>query len=172
MVNTLLDVTRIEAHTVVLQEENFSLADALKKTIDGFGHHTKASHVTLTIDSDKDIPLVHADRQRIMMVMETFIDNAIRYTVGTGTIIIRLKREGLFARFSVSDTGVGIPTLQQKNTFEKFFRASNITQYQTEGTGIDLFISKYMINISRGKIGFTSEEEKGSTFWFLLPIIV
>ena len=171
LVNTLLDVTRIEARTVVLQEENFSLAEALKKIIDEFEHHAAAAHITLTIDSDINIPLVHADRQRIITVIETFIDNAIRYTMGSGAVTIRLKREGPFIRFSVSDTGVGIPKLQQKNMFQKFFRASNITQYQTEGTGIDLFISKYMIDISGGKIGFTSEEKKGSTFWFLLPII-
>jgi len=170
LVNTLLDVTRIEAHALVLQTENFSLVDILKKQVTGVQRYAEASHITLALDSETTAPPVHADRQRISMVMETFIDNAIRYTVGTGTVTIRLKKEGSFIRFSVSDSGVGIPKLQQKNIFQKFFRATNIMQYQTEGTGIDLFISKYVINASGGTIGFSSEEEKGSTFWFLLPI--
>ncbi len=171
LVNTLLDVTRIEAHTLVLQPEHFSLSETLKKMIIEFQRYAEASHISITVDSDIDIPLVHADRQRITTAMETFIDNAIRYTVNTGTIVVRLKREGSFIRFSVSDSGIGIPKLQQKNIFEKFFRASNITQYQTEGTGIDLFISKKIINKSGGTIGFNSQEGKGSTFWFTLPII-
>jgi len=170
LVNTLLDVTRIEAHTLVLQTENFSLVDILKKQIAGIQRYAEASHITLAIDSEATAPPIHADRQRISMVMETFIDNAIRYTVGTGTVTIRLKKEGSFIRFSVSDSGVGIPKLQQKNIFQKFFRATNIMQYQTEGTGIDLFISKYVVSASGGTIGFSSKEEKGSTFWFLLPI--
>ena len=171
LVNTLLDVTRIEAHALVLQLENFSLAQTLQKLILEFQRYAEASHITITVDSDADIPSIHADRQRIMTVMETFLDNAIRYTVGSGTITVRLKREGSFVRFSVSDSGVGIPRLQQKNIFEKFFRASNVTQYQTEGTGIDLFIAKHVIDRSAGTIGFSSEEGKGSTFWFVLPII-
>ncbi len=170
LVNTLLDVTRIEAGTLTLQSEDISLSETLKKLINGFQRYAEMSHIALAMESDTDIPLVHVDRSRIIMVMQTFIDNAIRYSPHTGTVRVLLKKEGTFIRFSVSDTGVGIPSLQQKNIFHKFFRASNIMQYQTEGTGIDLFISKYIIEACRGTIGFTSEETKGSTFWFTLPI--
>lgn len=171
LVNTLLDVTRIEGHALMLQSEDILLSQTLKKLIGGFKRYAEASHITLILENDAsgDLP-VHADFQRIGMVMETFIDNAIRYTIGNGTVSIFLKKEGPFMRFSVSDTGVGIPKNQQKNIFQKFFRAPNIMQHQTEGTGIDLFISKYIIEVSGGNIGFTSEESRGSTFWFTLPI--
>lgn len=171
LVNTLLDVMRIEGHTLKLQYEDILLSPLLKKLIEGFRRYAEASHVTLMIENDaSDNALVHADSQRIGMVMEAFIDNAIRYTVSKGTVSILLKKEGAFMRFSVSDTGVGISKNQQKNIFQKFFRAPNITQHQTEGTGIDLFISKYIIEASGGNIGFTSQEGSGSTFWFTLPI--
>lgn len=170
LVNTLLDVTRIEARSLKLQPENVVLSQVLKKITDNFNRYAQASHVKLVWESDDNIPPVYIDRSRIITVMETFIDNAIRYTINQGTINLLLKKEGAFIRFSVSDTGVGIPRTQQKNIFQKFFRAPNIMQYQTEGTGIDLFISKHIIERSGGSIGFTSQEGKGSTFWFSLPI--
>ena len=171
LVNTLLDVTRIESHSLMLQPQDIQLADLVKKLIDNFQRYAETSHVTLVWENHADSdPFVHADRQRIIMIMETLIDNAIRYTVGKGIVNVLLKKEGPCMRFSVSDTGAGIPKSQQKNIFKKFFRASNIMQYQTEGTGIDLFISKYIIEVSGGVIGFVSEEHKGSTFWFTLPI--
>lgn len=170
LVNTLLDVTRIEGGTLTLQSEDVPLVKMLNAVMSDFQRYAESSHVILSMESDADIPLVHVDRSRIIMVMQTFIDNAVRYSPQKGTVHVLLKKEGAFIRFSVSDTGVGIPAIQQKNIFDKFFRASNIMQYQTEGTGIDLFISKYIIEASRGTIGFTSEENKGSTFWFVLPI--
>jgi len=171
LVNTLLDVTRIEGHALVLQSEDILLSQILKKSVEGFKRYAEASHVILVMENDTSGELpVHADPQRISMVMETLIDNAIRYTINKGTVSILLKKEGPFMRFSASDTGVGIPRAQQKNIFQKFFRAPNIMQHQTEGTGIDLFISKYIIKVSGGSIGFTSKEDSGSTFWFTLPI--
>jgi len=171
LVNTLLDVTRIESQTIVLQNENFSLLPVAERLIQDATYHAQTSHITINFEKDAVLPLVFADRTRIIMVMETFLDNAVRYTLNAGSITARLNREGAFIRFSISDTGVGIPILQQKNIFQKFFRASNITQFQTEGTGIDLFVSKYIIEKSGGTIGFSSQENKGSTFWFILPII-
>ncbi|MEK7083107.1 MAG: HAMP domain-containing sensor histidine kinase [Patescibacteria group bacterium] len=171
LVNALLDVTRIESRALILQSEDIHLSDVLEKLVNNFERYAQASHVTLTLEGDiTGDPLVHVDRQRIGMVIETFIDNAIRYTIDKGTVSILLKKEGAFMRLSVSDEGVGIPKNQQKNIFQKFFRAHNIMQHQTEGTGIDLFISKYIIEVSGGTIGFISEENKGSTFWFTLPI--
>lgn len=171
LVNTLLDVTRIEGRTLKLQSEDILLSPILEKSIEGFKRYAEASHVTLVMENNaSDDSFVRADPQRVGMVMETFIDNAIRYTVTKGTVNVLLKKEGAFMRFSVSDTGVGIQKNQQKNIFQKFFRAPNITQHQTEGTGIDLFISKYIIEVLGGSIGFTSQENSGSTFWFTLPI--
>jgi signal transduction histidine kinase len=72
--------------------------------------------------------------------------------------------------FRIKDSGVGIPKKQQKQIFTKFFRSENVLKRQTEGTGLGLFIARAIIQGSDGKIGFNSEENKGTTFWFSLPI--
>lgn len=71
---------------------------------------------------------------------------------------------------SVKDGGVGIPKEDQKHIFQKFFRSGNVLKYQTQGSGLGLYIAKSIVERSGGKIGFKSEENKGSTFWFTIPI--
>ena len=81
-----------------------------------------------------------------------------------------MKKKGKNLYFEIKDNGVGIPKGDQKYIFQKFFRSENILRYQTQGSGLGLYISKAIVERSGGKIGFKSEENKGSTFWFTLPI--
>ena len=102
--------------------------------------------------------------------MENFIDNAIRYTKKGGVVKIRLKKTKKNIHFEVEDEGVGIPKEDQKYIFDKFFRASNAMKYQTQGSGLGLFIAKSVADKMKGEIGFKSKESKGSTFWVKIPI--
>ncbi len=104
------------------------------------------------------------------MVIENFLDNAIRYVQEKGLVEIKIKREKDFVYFEIKDNGVGIPKEDQKYIFQKFFRSENILRYQTQGSGLGLYISKAIIEKSGGKIGFSSQEGRWSTFWFTLPI--
>ena len=72
--------------------------------------------------------------------------------------------------FIVSDTGAGIPQSEQAHIFEKFYRASNVQAQTTEGSGLGLSIAKALVELSGGRIGFTSTEGKGSAFWFTIPL--
>ena len=87
-----------------------------------------------------------------------------------GKVEIKLEKVDKYCRFEIKDTGVGIPKKDQKYIFQKFFRSENVMRYQTQGSGLGLYIAKSIVERSGGKIGFESQENKGSTFWFTLLI--
>ena len=103
-------------------------------------------------------------------ILQNLISNAIKYSSNESDIIVTLKTIGNEVQFSVKDSGYGIPLGEQSRIFEKFFRADNVTRMETEGTGLGLYISKIVMELSGGKIWFESEERKGSTFYFSIPL--
>jgi len=116
------------------------------------------------------LPKIFADPSQIKLLVDNLLNNAIRYTRGKGKVAIWLSRAKNNLYFRIKDNGVGIPVNDRKYIFQKFFRAQNALRQQTLGSGLGLYIAKCVAESSGGKIGFESEEEKGSTFWFTVPI--
>ena len=169
LVNSLLDMTRIEASTFTLNISPFSLEQLTRDLLGEYEILATASNVRIVFEPAPNLPHVLADSDRTTMVVENLIDNALRYTPGGREIKISLKKEGNMLKWAVVDQGIGIPKGERKNIFGKFFRAGNARIRQTQGNGIGLYTAKAIIEFSGGKIGFQSEENKGSTFWFTLP---
>ncbi len=170
LVKDLLTVSRIETARLSFKKERFSLEELIKELISSFNSFSKASNTEISFQAEKDLPMVLSDRSKIKLVIENLIDNAIRYTKGKGKIEIKLKKKDGSLYFEIKDNGVGIPKEDQKYIFQKFFRSKNASRYQTEGSGLGLYIVKSILEKAKGKIGFRSQEGKGSTFWFTLPI--
>ncbi len=116
------------------------------------------------------VPMIMMDEKKMRLAITNILDNAIKYTPSGGEVDVWLKKSEKEVEVEISDNGVGIPADQQKRIFTKFFRAGNVIQKQPEGTGLGLYIAKNIIELHGGNIWFTSQEGKGTTFFFTLPI--
>ena len=170
LVSDLLIVSKIETATLPIKKQEFPIEDLIKKLISNIEPFAKASNVEIKFETQKDLPKVFADPSQIRLVIENLLDNAIRYVKEKGVVEIKLETKGNDLYFEIKDNGIGIPKDDQKYIFQKFFRSENAFRYQTQGSGLGLFITRSIVNKSGGKIDFKSEENKGSTFWFTLPI--
>jgi len=170
LVSDLLTVSRIETATLPLRGDKILLENLINHFLKEAEPFIKASNIEVKLKAEKNLPEIFADPFQIRLVLENLIDNAVHYVKNKGKVEMKLERRGNDIYFEIKDSGVGIPQEDQKYIFQKFFRAKNILRHQTQGSGLGLFIAKAIIKKSGGEIGFESEENKGSTFWFTLPI--
>lgn len=172
LVSDLLDVARIEEGKFGFEFKEESLEDLIQKSVGTFRLISKKKNVKLIFHKPRaPFPKIETDRERIALVLQNLIDNALRYTPSGGRVDIRIKKKNdKFLQVSIEDTGVGIPRHQLPRLFTQFFRGENVMRMQTEGTGLGLYIVKNIIEGHRGKIWAKSEEGMGSTFFFTLPI--
>lgn len=170
LVNDLLDVTRIDQGRLILKKEKVDLAKAVSEVVDNLTPLAKAKGLHIFFHKKGKIPAVRTDKEKIALVVENLLSNSIKYTDERGKIEIGLARSEGFLVFSIRDNGFGIPQEQQDQVFSKFFRSNNIAKYQTEGTGLGLYIAKNIVEQSGGRMWFQSVERVGTVFNFSLPL--
>jgi len=170
LVNDLLNATRIDQKRLYLKKEDVDLAAVVREILEEIQPLAKAKKTEIIFESGENLPAVQADRERLSLAVENLLSNAVKYTAEQGKIEVNLKKDGSEIIFSVHDNGVGIPEKQQERIFEKFFRSDNVLKYQTEGTGLGLYIAKNIIEQTGGRIWFESRENSGTTFAFSIPI--
>ena len=170
LVNDLLDVSRIDSGRMMMNIEAVDMKKTAEEVMKDLNVFAKANNTDIYLEAEEGLAPVKTDVMRIRMVMQNFIDNAVKY-IGEkkGEIHIILRNQGDQVYCGVKDNGIGISAEDQKKIFDKFFRAKEVTRKQTVGTGLGLYIAKAAVESSGGKIGFISEVGKGTEFWFTLP---
>lgn len=172
LVNDLLDVSRIDSGRMLMNIEAVDMKKIAEEVMKDLNVFAKANNTDIFLEADSELAPVKTDSMRIRMVMQNFIDNAVKY-IGDkkGEIHIIIRNEGDKVYCGVKDNGIGISKEDQKKIFDKFFRAREVSRKQTIGTGLGLYIAKAAVESSGGVIGFDSEEGKGTEFWFKLPMV-
>lgn len=171
LVNDLLSVSRIEEGRFLFEFQKMNIIDILKSVLSESEHAIASKQQRLSFaPPTRDFPPLVCDPAKIRIVIQNLIDNAIRYTPAGGSIAITAAKNDKEVKISVSDTGIGIPKLQQRKLFTKFFRGSNVLKISPDGTGLGLFIVRNIIRTHGGEVSVKSEEGKGSTFSFTIPL--
>jgi len=173
LINDLLNVTRIEEGRFLYSLKRYDIVKLVEKVFNQLKEMAQRKGLNFEFLKPKTmIPNVDVDAEKMSVVFQNLIDNAIHYTRAKGRVEVRLEylKEKEQILFSVKDTGIGIPEHQQQRVFSRFFRGTNAIKSETEGTGLGLFISKNIVEAHGGTIWFKSEEDKGSTFYFTLPL--
>lgn len=169
LINDLLDVSRIEEGRLLYDQEDTRIEDVLDSVIEASQEMLRNKNMVLEVNK-KETPKVKIDKEKMGVVIQNLLENAIKYTEQGGKIKITLDNDEKNVIFKIEDSGVGIPKSQQDRIFTKFFRAENVTRMETNGTGLGLYTTKNIVQAHKGQIWFESEENKGTTFYFTIPI--
>lgn len=173
LVNDLLNVSRLETGRLSVEPKPTDLAELVGGVIREYQPVAKAKKCRIIFNTSKPkLKKINIDSSLIRQVVTNFISNGVKYSpVAKDSVVsVSLSANKQEVIFSVKDSGVGIPKTAQSRIFEKFFRADNVVKMETEGSGLGLYISKMIIEISGGRLWFESQEGKGSTFYFSLPL--
>ncbi len=172
LINDLLNVSRIEEGRYLYKPAHISFSKVLNPVVKSYRDEIKRRGIKFRTKIPKrSLPRVAVDTEKITLVLQNLLDNAMKYTPKGGQVTLDVKVKNKEIEVSIRDTGVGIPKDQQQRLFSKFFRAANVIRMETEGSGLGLFICKNIIKAHKGEISFESKENQGSVFHFTLPTI-
>jgi PAS domain S-box-containing protein len=178
IINDILDFSKIEAGKLELEQISFDLASLLDEVVLTLTTQAERKGITFRCWRDQDVPRrLAGDPARLRQVLTNLSGNAIKFTsAGEVSIHVSLQTKAVSGdavslRFAIKDTGIGIPPERVDCLFQQFSQVDSSTTRQYGGTGLGLAISKQLVELMGGEIGVESEPGRGSTFWFVVPLV-
>jgi PAS domain S-box-containing protein len=175
VINNVLDISKIEADRISLEEANFSLARLIEDALQMLGAQAGSKGLNLRSEIAPGLPdLLCGDAFRLKQILLNFIGNAIKFSE-RGEIAVRVRATGedrlsLMLRIEVADQGIGLSQEQQARLFQPFTQADDSTTRKYGGSGLGLVISRRIARLMGGDVGVVSEAGQGSTFWLTVRL--
>jgi signal transduction histidine kinase len=169
LINDVLDLSKVEAGQVELEQAPFSLRETLERGVVMVRERASRSGIALTLEQAPDVDVVRGDERRVRQVVFNLLSNAVKFTPGGGEVVVGSRRVGGEVQVSVTDTGPGIAPVDHVRVFQEFQQTELGEQH--EGTGLGLALSKRLVELHGGRIWLESELGRGSRFVFTLPIV-
>jgi two-component system phosphate regulon sensor histidine kinase PhoR len=175
MVNELLDLARIESGGPLVMLDDIDIGTVVAESVERLRLFAERQRLRLVVEIEERLPAVRGDEARIGQVVVNLVHNALKFGAGEGPhdpvtdVTVRVRRAKSEIVISVADHGVGIPKADQARIFERFYKVDR-ARVRGGGTGLGLSIARHVIEQHGGRIWVESEEGRGSTFSFALPI--
>ncbi|MEM0146956.1 MAG: PAS domain-containing sensor histidine kinase [Candidatus Micrarchaeaceae archaeon] len=172
LIQQMLDVAKLSSGKIKLDLQKVNFAELGENpSIKSLAEMAQKKGLAFEWHTDYNVPDTVADPNRVIQVLVNLIGNAIKFTE-RGSVRVNVFKKGKNVRVEVIDTGIGISKEDKAKLFRKFFQLQHkgLTKQEGSGTGLGLVIAKEIVNLHGGKIGVVSEQGKGSTFWFTIPI--
>ena len=168
IINSLLDISRIESGKMVIRQEAFEIISVIRQVIASFELKFKEKSLALLADLPKESINIHGDTDAVIQILTNLIGNSYKFTE-RGSVTVSAKESGGDIEISVSDTGIGIEEEDMPKLFTKFQQFGRVNGPGDKGTGLGLAIAKGIVLAHGGRIWAESESGKGTKFTFTLP---
>ncbi|MFC1542260.1 ATP-binding protein [Pseudomonadota bacterium] len=168
LVNDILDLSKIEAGNMQLMNNKFKLTDCILSALVPFVALAREKKIELSLQMENVPKIINSDESRLRQVLLNLVGNAVKFTHQGGVTLNVTEKKG-YLRFSILDTGIGIPQEDLEQIFDPFVQTSRPTRLQQSGTGLGTSIAKRFVELMEGKIQAESELGEGSNFTFNIP---
>jgi signal transduction histidine kinase len=168
LINDILDLSKIEAGKMEFKFEPVDFSEAAGAALENIRHLALKKNITISMDIPGALPAVFADREKLIIVLNNLLDNALKFTQKGGRILLSANEMQDDVEVRVKDTGIGIEKEKLARIFDKFYQVDSTSRRKIGGSGLGLSISSGIIKAHGGEIGVESEPGKGSTFFFRL----
>jgi PAS domain S-box-containing protein len=167
LISDLLDVARIEAGTFALLRASLDASTLIEETVEEFQTQARAKDIALRCEVSRDVKPIDGDRDRLVRVLSNLLSNALKFSPEGRHVSVRAANDERAVRFSVKDSGVGIAENDLPNVFDRFWQANRASR---TGAGLGLSICRGIVQAHGGRIWVASKVNRGTTFYFTVPI--